>query len=43
MISINHHGLGPAEMPFGGVEDPGYGSEAIEAYLVTKFVSHRVA
>jgi succinate-semialdehyde dehydrogenase/glutarate-semialdehyde dehydrogenase len=47
MISINHHGLGLAETPFGGVKDSGYGSEggseAIEAYLVTKFVSHRTA
>ncbi|MEP7457468.1 NAD-dependent succinate-semialdehyde dehydrogenase [Phyllobacterium sp. SB3] len=47
MISINHHGLGLAETPFGGVKDSGYGSEggveAIEAYLVTKFVSHRYA
>jgi succinate-semialdehyde dehydrogenase/glutarate-semialdehyde dehydrogenase len=34
------------ETPFGGVKDSGYGSEggseAMEAYLVTKFVSeHR--
>lgn len=44
MVSINHHGLGPAETPFGGVKDSGYGSEggteAMEAYLVSKFVSH---
>jgi succinate-semialdehyde dehydrogenase/glutarate-semialdehyde dehydrogenase len=43
MVSINHHGLGLPETPFGGVKDSGYGSEggteAIEAYLVTKFVS----
>jgi succinate-semialdehyde dehydrogenase / glutarate-semialdehyde dehydrogenase len=43
MISINHHGLALPEVPFGGVKDSGYGSEggseAIEAYLVTKFVS----
>lgn len=46
MVSINHHGLGMPETPFGGVKDSGYGSEggseAMEAYLVTKFVTeHR--
>ena len=43
MISINHHGLALPEVPFGGIKDSGYGSEggseAIEAYLVSKFVS----
>jgi succinate-semialdehyde dehydrogenase/glutarate-semialdehyde dehydrogenase len=43
MMSINHHGLALPEVPFGGVKDSGYGSEggseAIEAYLNTKFVS----
>ena len=43
MISINHHGLALPEVPFGGVKDSGYGSEggseAIENYLNTKFVS----
>jgi succinate-semialdehyde dehydrogenase/glutarate-semialdehyde dehydrogenase len=43
MISINHHGLALPEVPFGGVKDSGYGSEggseAIESYLVTKFVT----
>jgi succinate-semialdehyde dehydrogenase / glutarate-semialdehyde dehydrogenase len=43
MISINHHGLALPEVPFGGVKDSGYGSEggseAIESYLVPKFVS----
>jgi succinate-semialdehyde dehydrogenase/glutarate-semialdehyde dehydrogenase len=43
-IAINHVGLGVPEVPFGGVKDSGYGSEggteAMEAYLNTKFVSH---
>lgn len=43
MLSVNHLGLALAETPFGGVKDSGYGSEggteAIEAYLVTKFVT----
>ena len=43
MMTINHLGLALPEVPFGGVKDSGYGSEggseAIEAYLVTKFVS----
>jgi succinate-semialdehyde dehydrogenase/glutarate-semialdehyde dehydrogenase len=42
-VSINHHGLAPIETPLGGVKDSGYGSEggseAIEAYLVSKFVT----
>lgn len=47
MISINHHGLALPETPFGGVKDSGYGSEggleAVESYLVTKFVSQASA
>lgn len=47
MLSINHHGLGLAEVPFGGIKDSGHGSEggleAVEAYMVDKFVSHAVS
>jgi succinate-semialdehyde dehydrogenase/glutarate-semialdehyde dehydrogenase len=43
MVSINHVGLALPEVPFGGVKDSGYGSEggsdAIEAYLNSKFVT----
>ncbi len=43
MISINHFGLGIPETPFGGMKDSGYGfeggSEAIEAYLQTRFLT----
>ncbi len=43
MMTINHIGLALPEVPFGGIKDSGYGSEggseAIEAYLNTKFVT----
>jgi len=43
MVAINSITLGLPELPFGGVNDSGYGSEggpeAIEAFLNTKFVS----
>jgi succinate-semialdehyde dehydrogenase / glutarate-semialdehyde dehydrogenase len=43
MVSVNHQGLGLIETPFGGVKESGYGSEggseAMEGYLVTKFMS----
>ena len=43
MVSINHFGLALPEVPFGGIKDSGYGSEggteAIEAYLSTKFIT----
>ncbi len=43
MTSINHVGLAFPEVPFGGIKDSGYGteggSEAIEAYLDTRFVT----
>lgn len=45
MTTINHNGLALPEVPFGGIKDSGYGSEggteAIEPYVVTKFVSIR--
>jgi succinate-semialdehyde dehydrogenase/glutarate-semialdehyde dehydrogenase len=43
MMTVNHIGLALPEVPFGGVKDSGYGSEggseAIESYLNTKFVT----
>ncbi len=44
MVSINHQGLSLPEVPFGGINDSGQGTEggadALEPYLNTKFVSH---
>jgi succinate-semialdehyde dehydrogenase/glutarate-semialdehyde dehydrogenase len=44
MISINHLGLALPEVPFGGMNDSGYGTEggadALEPYLDSKFVTH---
>ncbi|MEI8035692.1 MAG: NAD-dependent succinate-semialdehyde dehydrogenase [Betaproteobacteria bacterium] len=43
MMTINHLGFALPEVPFGGVKDSGYGSEggseAIEPYLVSKFIT----
>ncbi len=43
MVSINHFGLGLPEAPFGGMKESGHGfeggTEAIEAYLQTRFVT----
>ncbi|MEP9373833.1 NAD-dependent succinate-semialdehyde dehydrogenase [Mesorhizobium sp. KR1-2] len=43
MMTINHIGLALPEVPFGGIKDSGYGveggSEATQAYLITKFVT----
>ncbi len=43
MMSINSFALALPEVPFGGVKDSGYGSEggteALEAYLNTKFIT----
>jgi succinate-semialdehyde dehydrogenase/glutarate-semialdehyde dehydrogenase len=44
MVSINHYGLALPEVPFGGINDSGSGTEggadALDAYLNSKFVSH---
>jgi succinate-semialdehyde dehydrogenase/glutarate-semialdehyde dehydrogenase len=43
MVNINHFGMAPAEIPFGGIKDSGFGSEGgtetFDTYLVTKFVT----
>jgi succinate-semialdehyde dehydrogenase/glutarate-semialdehyde dehydrogenase len=43
MVGINNVALALPENPFGGVKDSGYGSEggteAMESYLITKFIS----
>jgi len=43
MASINHYGLALPEVPFGGINDSGYGTEgggdALEACLNTRFVT----
>lgn len=43
MVGINSFGITWPETPFGGVKDSGYGSEGgsegLDAYLVTKFIS----
>ncbi len=43
MVTINHLGLALPEVPFGGMKDSGYGTEggsdAIEPYLVTRFIT----
>jgi succinate-semialdehyde dehydrogenase/glutarate-semialdehyde dehydrogenase len=45
MVSINHHGLAVAEVPFGGVKDSGFGYEGgvegLLVYMQAKFVSHK--
>jgi succinate-semialdehyde dehydrogenase/glutarate-semialdehyde dehydrogenase len=46
MVSINHHGVGVPETPFGGVKDSGYGTEggpdAVAGYMNIKFVTQSV-
>ncbi len=45
MVSLNGFALAMPETPFGGVKESGYGSEGgtegLEAYQITKFVSHQ--
>jgi succinate-semialdehyde dehydrogenase/glutarate-semialdehyde dehydrogenase len=46
MLAINHYAVALSETPFGGVRDSGFGSEGgtegIEAYLDTFYVTHMV-
>ena len=46
MLTVNHLGLALPEVPFGGMKDSGYGSEggseALDGYLTTKFVTQFV-
>lgn len=43
MVNINHFGMAPAELPFGGVKDSGIGSEGgsetFDGFLVTKVIT----
>lgn len=43
MVNINHFGMAPSELPFGGIKDSGVGSEGgketFDGYLVTKMVT----
>lgn len=43
MVNINHFGMAPAELPFGGVKESGVGSEGgtetFDSYLVTKMIT----
>lgn len=43
MVNLNHFGMAPSEIPFGGIKDSGFGSEGgtetFDAYLVTKLVT----
>ena len=43
MVNINHFGMAPSEIPFGGIKDSGNGceggTETFDTYLVTKLVT----
>ena len=39
MVSINSFGLALPEVPFGGVKDSGYGTEAMDGYFNTRFIT----
>jgi succinate-semialdehyde dehydrogenase/glutarate-semialdehyde dehydrogenase len=45
MVNVNHFGMGPAEVPFGGIKESGFGSEGgtetFDGYLVTKLVTQK--
>lgn len=43
MITINHIGLSLPEVPFGGIRESGHGTETINAYLTTHFVTQTSA
>lgn len=47
MVAVNHYTVSTPASPFGGVKESGYGSEGgiegLDAYLVTKSVTQRVA
>jgi succinate-semialdehyde dehydrogenase/glutarate-semialdehyde dehydrogenase len=44
MVTITHVGIALRERPFGGVQESGFGhgggSEGLQVYMQTKFVSH---
>jgi succinate-semialdehyde dehydrogenase/glutarate-semialdehyde dehydrogenase len=47
IMSINHYNTSQADTPFGGVKESGYGREGgyetLDAFMVTKFISHRIS
>lgn len=47
MVAVNHYTVSTPASPFGGVKESGYGSEGgvegLDAYLVTKSITQRVA
>ena len=46
MVGINHFGVAVPEAPFGGIKESGHGyecgSEGLEGYLTTKYVSQKI-
>jgi len=47
VIGINHMAIATPEAPFGGIKDSGTGRESgiegLEAYTISKYVTHRYA
>lgn len=47
IMSINHYGTSQPDTPFGGVKESGYGREGgyetLDAFMITKFISHKIA